>query len=123
MITPLRVVWNRSTQFKKGRAASVTPATIGFNTGVGPESYGIREIDIGDSASDRFSNLGLQYCAGGRVATSYQIADEANWTHGAHSWKFGFNFLPNFSNYPLACGRGRFSFTRSQLSTHLIPAS
>ena len=119
LINTLRLGWNRFSQFQKGRDASVNPATIGFNTGVGPESYGIPEIDIGDSASDRFSNLGLQYGAGGRVATSYQIADEANWTHGAHAWKFGFNFLHNYSNYTLAGGRGIFSFTGSQLGNSL----
>jgi len=36
-----------------------------------------------------FANLGLQYAAGGRVATSYQIADEVNWTRGGHAWRFG----------------------------------
>jgi len=34
-----------------------------------------------------FANLGLQYAAGGRVATSYQIADEVNWTRGG-AWRF-----------------------------------
>src|SRR5262249_34292087 len=45
LINPLRFGWNRFSQFKKGRDASVDPATIGFNTGVGPESFGIPEID------------------------------------------------------------------------------
>ncbi|HYL13897.1 MAG TPA: TonB-dependent receptor [Terriglobales bacterium] len=119
LINTLRLGWNRFSQFQKGRDANVNPATIGFNTGVGPESYGIPEIDIGGSASDRFSNLGLQYGAGGRVATSYQIADEVNWTRGAHAWKFGFNFLHNYSDYTLAGGRGIFSFTGSQLGDSL----
>jgi hypothetical protein len=119
LINTLRLGWNRFSQFQKGRDAGVNPATIGFNTGVGPESYGIPEIDIGGSASDRFSNLGLQYGAGGRVATSYQIADEVNWTRGAHAWKFGFNFLHNYSDYTLAGGRGIFSFTGSQLGNSL----
>jgi len=119
LINTLRLGWNRFSQFQKGRDADVNPATIGFNTGVGPESYGIPEIDIGGSAPDRFSNLGLQYGAGGRVATSYQIADEVNWTRGAHAWKFGFNFLHNYSDYTLAGGRGIFSFTGSQLGNSL----
>ena len=114
LINTLRLGWNRFSQFQKGRDASVNPATIGFNTGVGPESYGIPEID-----TSGFSNLGLQYGAGGRVATSYQIADEVNWTRGAHAWKFGFNFLHNYSDYTLAGGRGIFSFTGSQLGSSL----
>jgi len=114
LINTLRLGWNRFSQFQKGRDASVNPATIGFNTGVGPESYGIPEID-----TSSFSNLGLQNGAGGRVATSYQIADEVNWTRGAHAWKFGFNFLHNYSDYTLAGGRGIFSFTGSQLGTSL----
>jgi hypothetical protein len=118
LLNTLRLGWNRFSQFQKGRDANVNPATIGFNTGVGPESYGIPEID-----THGFSNLGLQYGAGGRVATSYQIADEANWTHGAHAWKFGFNFLHNYSNYTLAGGRGIFSFTGSQLGSSLTSDS
>ncbi len=114
LINTLRLGWNRFSQFQKGRDASVNPAKIGFNTGVGPVSYGIPEVD-----TTGFSNLGLQYGAGGRVATSYQIADEVNWTRGAHAWKFGFNFLHNYSNYTLAGSRGIFSFTGSQLGQSL----
>jgi len=118
LINTLRLGWNRFSQFQKGRDASVNPATIGFNTGVGPESYGIPEID-----THGFSNLGLQYGAGGRVATSYQIADEVNWTRGAHAWKFGFNFLHNYSDYTIAGSRGIFSFTGSQLGGSLTADS
>src|SRR5215468_7389176 len=118
LIQTLRLGWNRFSQFQKGRDADVNPTTIGFNTGVGPESYGIPEVDIYD-ASTHYANLGLQYGAGGRVATSYQIADEVNWTRGKHAWRFGFNFLHNYSNYTLAGGRGIFSFTGSQLGDQL----
>jgi hypothetical protein len=119
LINTLRLGWNRFSQFQKGRDANENPATIGFNTGVGPSSYGIPEIDLGDTASDGFANLGLQYGAGGRVATSYQIANEVSWTRGANSWKFGFNLLHNYSDYTLAGSRGLFSFTGSQLGDSL----
>ncbi len=119
LINTLRLGWNRFDQFQKGRDADVNPSTIGFNTGVGPESYGIPEIDIGDTAPDGFSNLGLQYGAGGRVATSYQISDDFYWTHGAHAWKFGFNLLHNYVDYTIAGSRGIFSFTGSQLGDQL----
>jgi hypothetical protein len=119
LINTLRLGWNRFSQFQKGRDASENPATIGFNTGVGPESYGIPEIDLGATAPDGFSNLGLQYGAGGRVATTYQIADDFNWNHGAHNWKFGFNFLHNYSDYTLAGSRGIFSFNGTQLGNSL----
>ena len=114
LIHTLRLGWNRFSQFQKGRDADVDPATIGFNTGVTPVSYGMPEVD-----TYGFANLGLQYGAGGRVATSYQIADEVNWTRGSHVWKFGFNFLHNYSNYTLAGSRGIFSFTGSQLGNQL----
>ena len=114
LIHTLRLGWNRFSQFQKGRDANVNPATIGFNTGVGPESYGMPEVDIYG-----FANLGLQYGAGGRVATSYQIADEVNWTRGRHGWRFGFNFLHNYSNYTLAGGRGIFTFDGSRLGDSL----
>jgi hypothetical protein len=114
LINTIRLGWNRFSQFQKGRDSNVNPGTIGFNTGVTPISYGIPEVDIYG-----FANLGLQYGAGGRVATSYQIADEVNWTRGAHAWRFGFNFLHNYSDYTLAGGRGIFSFTGSQLGNQL----
>jgi Carboxypeptidase regulatory-like domain len=119
VINTLRLGWNRFSQFQKGRDANVDPSTIGFNTGVGPESFGIPEIDIGGSSQGRFSNLGLQYGAGGRIATSYQISDDFNWTRGPHAFKFGFNFLHNYSDYTLAGSRGIFSFDGSQLGDSL----
>jgi hypothetical protein len=120
LINTLRLGWNRFSQFQKGRDADVNPSTIGLNTGVGPESYGIPEIDIGSgSAPDRFANLGLQYGAGGRVATSYQIADDFSLTHGAHALKFGFNFLHDYSDYTIAGSRGILTFDGSQLGDTL----
>src|SRR5580704_15164754 len=96
LINTIRLGWNRFSQFQKGRDANVNPATIGFNTGVTPTSYGIPEVDVYG-----FANLGLQYGARGRVATSYQIADEVNSTRGAHAWRFGINFLHNYSDYTI----------------------
>jgi hypothetical protein len=120
LINTLRLGYNRFSQFQKGRDADVDPASIGFNTGVGPESFGIPEIDIGSGLTGnadpgRFANLGLQYGAGGRVATSYQIADDVNYTRGKHAFKFGFNFLHNYSNYTTVGTRGLFTFDGSQL--------
>ena len=121
IINTLRLGYNRFSQFQKGRDFNVDPASIGLNTGVGPESFGIPEFDIGGSASDRFANLGLQYGAGGRVATTFQVADDFNLTHGAHAFKFGFNFFHNYSDYTLAGSRGLFSFDGSQLGDTLTP--
>src|SRR5262245_16984636 len=69
VINTLRLGYNRFSHFQKGRDADVDPATIGFNTSVGPESFGIPEIHVGSglTANDdpgRFVNLGLQYGAG-----------------------------------------------------------
>jgi hypothetical protein len=123
MINTLRLGYNRFSQFQKGRDADVNPATIGLNTGVGPESYGIPEIDIGGSGVGRFSNLGLQYGVGGRVATSYQIADDISLTRGLHALQFGFNFLHNFSDYTTSGSRGLFTFDGSQLGQTLAPSA
>ena len=120
LLNTIRLGYNRFSQFQKGRDANVDASSIGFNTGVGPESFGTPEIDIGSgvrSATDpgRFANLGLQNGDGGRVATSYQIADEVNFTHGPHAMKFGFNFLHNYSDYTTSGSRGLFTFDGSQL--------
>jgi hypothetical protein len=122
LLNTLRLGYNRFSQFQKGRDANVDPASIGLNTGVGPESFGIPEIDIGsgvrnDDLGDpgRFANLGLQGGAGGRVATSYQVANDVSFTHGAHAMKFGFNFLHNYSDYTTSGSRGLLTFDGSQL--------
>lgn len=120
LINTLRLGYNRFSQFQKGRDANVDPASIGLNTGVGPESFGIPEIDIG-SGVGRFSNLGLQYGDGGRVATSYQIADDFSWTRGAHAFTFGFNFLHNYTDYTTVGSRGLLTFDGSQLGAIIAP--
>jgi Carboxypeptidase regulatory-like domain len=117
LINTIRLGWNRFSQFQKGRDFDFNPANIGLNTGVGPESFGIPEVDIGNSY---YENLGLQYGAGGRVATSYQIADDFNLIHGRHAWRFGLNFLHDYSDYTIAGGRGLLSFTGSQLGNSLL---
>jgi hypothetical protein len=114
LINTLRLGYNRFSQFQKGRDANVDPSTIGLNTGVGPESFGIPEIDIG-TGTGRFSNLGLNYGAGGRVATSFQVANDLSWNHHKHSMQFGFNFLHNYSDYTTSGGRGILTFDGSQL--------
>jgi hypothetical protein len=120
LLNTLRLGYNRFSQFQKGRDANVDPSTIGFNTGVGPESFGIPEIDIGSGVSGatdpgRFSNLGLQYGAGGRVATSFQVAEDVSFTHRSHALKFGLNYLHNYSDYTTVGSRGIFTFDGSQL--------
>jgi hypothetical protein len=119
-INSLRLGWNRFSQFQKGRDADVNPLSIGLNTGVGPESYGIPEFDIGGSGVGRYSNLGLQYGAGGRVATTFQVADDFSLTHGRHSLKFGFNYMHDYSDYTIVGSRGLFTFDGSQLGTQLV---
>ena len=132
LLNTLRLGYNRFSQFQKGRDFDVDPSTVGLNTGVGPESFGIPEIDIGSGDTPatpdpaqpgRFSNLGLQYGAGGRVATSFQVADDLNFTHGKHALKLGINFLHNYSDYTTSGSRGFFTFDGSQLGTTLIAST
>lgn len=118
LLNTLRLGYNRFSQFQQGRDSNVNPSSIGLNTGVGPESYGIPEIDIG-SGPGRFSNLGLQYGRGGRVATTYQVADDFDMTRGAHAMKFGLNVLHNYSDYTTSGSRGLFTFDGSQLGDTL----
>lgn len=114
LVNTLRLGYNRFSQFQQGRDADVNPATYGLNTGVGPESYGLPEFDIG-SGADRFSNLGLQYGNGGRVATIFQFADDADVVRGRHTIQFGFNLLHNYTDYTNSGSRGLFTFDGSQL--------
>jgi Carboxypeptidase regulatory-like domain len=120
LINTLRLGWNRFGQFQKGRDFKVDPATVGLNTGVGPESFGLPEIDLGAPGPGRYSNLGLQNGAGGRIATSFQVADDISLTRGGHALKFGFNFLHDYSDYTLVGSRGIFTFDGSQLGDTLV---
>jgi Carboxypeptidase regulatory-like domain len=128
LINTLRLGWNRFSQFQKGRDANIDPSTIGLNTGVGPESFGLPEIDLGNpsfncgtnAACGRYANLGLQNGAGGRIATSFQVADDVSVTRGNHAFKFGFNYLHDYSDYTLVGSRGLLTFDGSQLGDSLI---
>jgi hypothetical protein len=124
LINAVRLGWNRFSQFQKGRDSDINPATIGLNTGVGPASFGLPEIDIGGIAANnnvpsRYSNLGLQYGAGGRVATSFQVADDFSVNHQNHSLRFGFNYLHDYSDYTRVGSRGILTFDGSQLGDSL----
>lgn len=119
-VNSLRLGWNRFSQFQKGRDANVDPASIGLNTGVGPESFGIPEFDIGGTGPGRYSNLGLQYGAGGRVSTVFQVADDFSLTRGRHALKFGINFFHDYSNYTIVGSRGLFTFDGSELGANLV---
>jgi hypothetical protein len=129
LINTFRLGWNRFGQFQKGRDASVDPSTIGLNTGVGPESFGLPEIDLGSTTiacpagsttCGRYANLGLQNGAGGRIATSFQVANDISVTRGNHALKFGFDFLHDYSNYTLVGSRGLLTFDGSQLGNTLV---
>jgi hypothetical protein len=120
LINTLRLGWNRFSQFQKGRDANVNPSTIGLNTGVGPESFGLPEIDLGAPGPGRYSNLGLQNGAGGRVATSFQAADDISVTRRDHALKFGFNYLHDYSDYTVVGTRGLLTFDGSQLGDSLV---
>ena len=49
------------------------------------------------------------------------MADDVSWTHGSHSFNFGFNYFHNYSNYTVVGSRGLFSFDGSQLGETLTP--
>jgi len=134
LINTARLGWNRFLQFQKGRDFNVNPSTIGLNTGVGPESFGLPEIDLGSTLSSlcpsnppagappcgRYANLGLQNGAGGRVATSFQVADDISLTRGRHALKFGFNVLHDYSDYKVVGSRGILTFDGSQRGNTLV---
>jgi hypothetical protein len=134
LINTARLGWNRFLQFQKGRDFNVDPSTIGLNTSVGPESFGLPEIDLGSTSSSlcpsnppagappcgRYANLGLQNGAGGRVATSFQVADDISLTRGSHALKFGFNVLHDYSDYKVVGSRGILTFDGSQLGNTLV---
>ena len=129
LLNTLRLGYNRFSQFQEGRDANVIRPRSVSTPAWGRRALAFLKLTLDPellpylrlaSQPGRFSNLGLQYGKGGRVATSFQVADDLNFTHGKHALKFGFNFLHNYSDYTTSGSRGLFTFDGSQLGTSLL---
>ena len=96
--------------------SSFNPASIGLDTGVGPEDYGLPEIDVGSAV---FENLGINPSwPRARTSETFQWNDDAAFSRGKHSLQFGANwelnkvFGFNDDNF-----RGLFSFDGTYAQT------
>jgi hypothetical protein len=114
LLNTVRVAYNYFAQYSHTRDYLLDPTTLGFNTGVGPLSFGVPEIDVGAGAG-RFVNLGKTGGNGGRTAETYQAGDDVSFTHGAHALKFGVNWFHHYYYGTSPGSRGLFTFDGTQL--------
>ncbi len=64
------------------------PSSIGLNTGVGAQDFGLPTINVSG-----FAPLGANTSVPrGRVDTNWQFFDNISYSHGRHNWKFGWEF-------------------------------
>jgi hypothetical protein len=111
MVNEARVGWNRFAEGFFPQDRSFNPASIGLNTGVGPQDFGLPKISVG-GASGGFAVVGATSSVPRfRFDTNWQFVDGLSWKRGRHDWKFGFEFrrtsisLVQDSNF-----RGKLSF-------------
>ena len=114
LLNTLRLGYNLFAQYGHSRDYQLDPTTIGFNTGVGPLSFGVPEIDVGAGAG-RFVNLGKTAGNGGRTSETIQAGDDVSFTHGRHALKFGANLYHNYLYGTTPGSRGLFTFDGTQL--------
>ena len=105
LINTLRLGWNRFSRFQKGRDADVIPRHLASIPAWAQRALASRKSTSVQPFSPPLlpqaaSNLDLQNGAGGRVATSYQVADDVSWTHGKHAFKLGFDYCTTTRTIP-----------------------
>lgn len=100
--------------------STFNPNSIGLDTGVGPEDFGLPEIDIGAS---KFENLGINPSwPRARTSETFQWNDDTAFNRGKHSFQLGANwelnkvFGFNDDNF-----RGTLTFDGTQEGNSLLP--
>jgi carboxypeptidase family protein/TonB-dependent receptor-like protein len=92
LLTEIRFGYNRFHETFFPQDNTFDPASIGLNTGVGPQDFGLPSISVSG-----FAPLGANTSVPrGRTDTNWQFFDNFTWTRGAHNWKFGYEFRRTF---------------------------
>ena len=86
------------------------PASVGLNTGAGPQDFGLPLIQISG-----FSSLGANLSTPrGRVDRNWHLLDNFSWIHGRHNMKFGVEYRRTTVNQFFDAGyRGKIVFDGS----------
>ncbi|HSM84588.1 MAG TPA: TonB-dependent receptor [Candidatus Limnocylindrales bacterium] len=107
LLTEIRFGYNRFHETFSPQDSTFDPSTIGLNTGVGAQDFGLPQISVGG-----FATLGANTSVPrGRTDTNWQFFDNFSWVRGRHNWKFGYEFRRTFVDGFFDSGyRGKLSF-------------
>lgn len=107
LLMEIRGGYNRFEEEFSPEDGTFDPSSIGLNTGVGSQDFGLPQIKVAG-----FATLGANTSVPrGRVDTNWQFDDNVSYNVGRHNFKFGYEFHRTYvngffdSNY-----RGQLSF-------------
>jgi Carboxypeptidase regulatory-like domain/TonB dependent receptor len=116
LLMEVRFGYNRFKETFFPQDQTFDPSTIGLNTGVGTQDFGLPQISVGppdgDANTTSFATLGANTSVPrGRTDTNWQFDDNLTLTRGRHNWKFGYEFRRTFVDGFFDSGyRGKLSF-------------
>jgi outer membrane receptor protein involved in Fe transport len=115
-VNEARLGWNRFVEGFFPEDQNFNPASIGMNTGVTSENYGLPKINVGG-----FSQIGAtQSVPRQRVDSNWHFIDNYSWQVGRHDWKFGYEFRRTTINVTQNNNfRGKLSFNGDNLNDPL----
>lgn len=87
-ISETRLGWNRFAEGFFPEDRTFNPASIGLNTGVTAENFGLPIIKVSGLAQLGADKGDPRH----RVDTNWHYVDNISWTRGMHSFKFGYEF-------------------------------
>ncbi len=119
-VNETRFGFNRFEEYFFPQDQSFNPSSIGLDTGVSAQDYGLPTIDVsyinanGGSAS--YSSIGASGSdPRGRIDKNYQFVDDFSWKLNKHDVKFGYEFRRTTINQFFDNGyRGKLSFNTLQ---------
>src|SRR4051794_38784926 len=88
LLAELRFGFNRFTESFHPEDNNFDPASIGLNTAVTAQDFGLPQISVG-GLSILGSNSGNPR---GRTDQNWQLDGNMTWIHGRHNWKAGYEF-------------------------------
>ena len=111
LVNEARMGWNRFAEGFFPEDQAFAPSSIGLNTGEGVADMGLPVISV-----DGYAQLGAnKNDPRHRFDTNWQAFDNVSWTHGPHSFKFGYEYRRTSINQYLDINfRGKLEFDSLQ---------
>ncbi len=87
-VNEVRFGYNRLYEIFVPQDSTFNPASIGLDTGVGPQDYGLPKITVGEYTSIGATDSDPR----GRTDENWQFIDNFSWKLNKHALKFGYEF-------------------------------